>query len=285
MTITDTNIWDNLDTTGTNYGQGGGMYLTGTDKVTTFTGGSISGNEAGNGGGIYIAGGADLTIDGGAVVSSNIVDNGSGGGVSINGAGSSLTCSKAYIKGNDARQYGGGIYNADGTVELTNCNVTGNVADDFSYSRGGGIYTTNPTDPDPPDSPIVNIYSSTIAGNYAWNSGGGLYHNGGSTTATNSIFWDNAAATSNPEIYGTITATYCDVEGGYTGTGNINLDPVFVTPAQAGSGSPTTAGDFHIQSGSNVIDQGTATGAPADDIDGDSRPLGSGIDMGADELE
>ena len=45
----------------------------------------------------------------------------------------------------------------------------------------------------------------------------------------------------------------------------------------------TTAGNFHIQAGSNVIDQGTSTNAPSDDIDGEGRPNGGGIDMGADE--
>ena len=210
----------------------------------------------------------------------NIVDIASGGGVGIVGTGSTLTCSKASFKGNIAAKYGGAIYNDSGSGSLTNCNVTGNTADYDSNSRGGGIYTTNTS-----GTAAVNIYSSTIAGNYAWYGGGGLYHNGGTTSATNSIFWDNAASSVSPEIYGTITVTYSDVEGGFTGTGNINLDPIFVTPAQAGRGTPTPAGDFHIQSDSNVIDQGTATDAPADDIDGDLRPQGAGIDMGADELE
>jgi hypothetical protein len=61
----------------------------------------------------------------------------------------------------------------------------------------------------------------------------------------------------------------------------IRLDPIFVTPAQASSGSPTPAGDFHIQSGSNVIDQGTSTGAPTTDFDGQTRSVPP--DMGADE--
>ena len=67
--------------------------------------------------------------------------------------------------------------------------------------------------------------------------------------------------------------------------GNINLDPLFVIPAQASSGTPTLSGNFHIQSGSPVVDQGTSTGASSDDIDGDGRPIGSGLDMGADEKE
>lgn len=206
MTITDSHIGDNLDTTATNYCYGGGMYLTGTDKVTTFSGGSITGNNASNGGGVYIAGGADLTIDGGAVVSGNIGDSATGAGVKIDGDGSSLTCSGVSFQGNDTSTYGGAIYNNGGSLTLTNCNVTGNTADGQSYSRGGGIYTTGST-------ATVAIYSSTIAGNYAAYGGGGFYHNGGITTATNSIFWDNTAATVSPEIYGTISATYCDIEG------------------------------------------------------------------------
>jgi len=57
-----------------------------------------------------------------------------------------------------------------------------------------------------------------------------LHHGGGVSVATNSIFWGNTADTSNPEINGTITATYCDVEGSYSGAGNIDLDPYFVDP-------------------------------------------------------
>lgn len=34
---------------------------------------------------------------------------------------------------------------------------------------------------------------------------------------------------------------------------------------------------------SPVIDMGTGSGAPVVDIDGDSRPLGGGVDMGSDE--
>ena len=57
-----------------------------------------------------------------------------------------------------------------------------------------------------------------------------MHHGGGVSVATNSIFWGNTADTSNPEINGTITATYCDVEGSYSGAGNIDLDPYFVDP-------------------------------------------------------
>ena len=46
-------------------------------------------------------------------------------------------------------------------------------------------------------------------------------------------------------------------------------------------GAPTSSGDYHLQSGSDCIDEGTGTGAPSDDIDGDSRS--GSIDMGADE--
>jgi hypothetical protein len=86
------------------------------------------------------------------------------------------------------------------------------------------------------------------------------------------------------EISGSATVTYSDVDGGYSGTGNINSDPLFVG-----------SGDYHLQSGSPCIDTGTSSGAPAADIDGDSRGydgdgLGSGgtgdgsdYDMGSDE--
>jgi hypothetical protein len=44
------------------------------------------------------------------------------------------------------------------------------------------------------------------------------------------------------------------------------------------------AGNYHITAVSPAVDQGTATGAPAADYDGEARPSGAGFDIGADEM-
>jgi polygalacturonase len=44
------------------------------------------------------------------------------------------------------------------------------------------------------------------------------------------------------------------------------------------------AGNLHIQAGSAAVDAGSAEGAPALDIDGQKRPAGKRVDIGADEL-
>jgi hypothetical protein len=43
--------------------------------------------------------------------------------------------------------------------------------------------------------------------------------------------------------------------------------------------------DFHLLSASPAIDAGTATGAPSSDLDGNPRPVGAGIDVGAYERQ
>jgi hypothetical protein len=67
---------------------------------------------------------------------------------------------------------------------------------------------------------------------------------------------------------------YSDVQGGYSGEGNIDTDPLFVDPDN---------GDFHLSKNSPCKDAGTDAGVYVD-IDGDSRPQGSGFDIGADEI-
>lgn len=51
---------------------------------------------------------------------------------------------------------------------------------------------------------------------------------------------------------------------------------LFVDPTLPG-------GDYHLRDGSPAIDAGTASGAPANDVDGEARPFGEGFDVGADE--
>ncbi len=49
------------------------------------------------------------------------------------------------------------------------------------------------------------------------------------------------------------------------------------------SGDPLLDAMRHVMAGSPTIDRGTATEAPMTDVDGDARPRGAGIDIGADE--
>jgi hypothetical protein len=63
-------------------------------------------------------------------------------------------------------------------------------------------------------------------------------------------------------------------EGEVYGDDYVEGDPCFVDPVGA---------DFHLQGDSPAIDQGSSLDAPDDDYDGQSRPAGSGYDIGADE--
>ncbi len=286
LTITDSHIDNN---TSTHYG--GGLYLDGASANANITGGTINGNTStstsdGYGPGIYIVNGADLTYTGGSIVG-NIGSAGIGGGIYDVNSGTNLILSKMYIQGNKVPQHGGGVYLVSGsTASITNSIITGNDGGTSNWEMGGGIYSNG----------TLTVNNSTIAGNYG-GKGGGIYVAGGSTTVTNSIIWGNTAGDGSNGISGTATVTYSDVQGGYSGTGNKNIDPIFVAPAQATSGNATTAGNFHICYASGIpsgctsgpspcIDTASATNAPADDIDGQTRPYpypSGPYDMGADE--
>lgn len=134
------------------------------------------------------------------------------------------------------------------------------------------------------------IDNCTVYGNHANSFGGGLYHDMDSyTKVINCIVWGNTADYGGPQVYkydGSSSYTYCDVQGGYSGTGNINQDPKFVDPG---------ANDFHLMADSPCIDVGNDTPThffgynvlPATDYDGNPRIMDGNkdeiakVDMGA----
>ena len=90
------------------------------------------------------------------------------------------------------------------------------------------------------------------------------------------------------------------MEGGHPGAGNIDADPMFVTPGHwADPADPTKpaapgdkkavwiGGDYHLKAGSPCIDAGDpATGSQWTlfDMDGEGRPVGLRPDIGCDEF-
>jgi hypothetical protein len=155
---------------------------------------------------------------------------------------------------------GGGIYGKHDTSNITNNVVAYNSMTYVTYdTSGGGIYLDY-------SSPV--IFNNTITMNTAKNSegggeGGGIYcYNMSSPQITNSILWGDLAVS---EIYkdssSNPTVSYSDIEGGWEGEGNINVDPLFV--ADAG---------YHLSPDSPCIDKGTNLSAPVTDFDGRPRP-------------
>jgi len=120
---------------------------------------------------------------------------------------------------------GEGVYISYAGPVLSNCIISGNGA--------GGIVVSERSEP--------VIRNCTIAGNR----GSGVTVNMSSPTITNSILWDN-----QPEqITGTrgyASISYSDVQGGWSGAGNIDADPCFVS-----TGYWTDANDQNIPAGPN----------------------------------
>ena len=168
---------------------------------------------------------------------------------------------------------GAGIHCVAGNPIIAYCTIWGNHA----VNGGGGmeIYSSNPI-----------ISNCTFSGNSARYGGGdGIFAHNSNQVLTNCIVWGNVPE----EIYvfggGAVTASYCDIRGGWPGTGNINADPCF---------ADTNNGDYHLKSqggrwepneGRWAIDEVTSAcidaGEPMSPIGHEPFPNGGVINMGA----
>lgn len=221
--------------------------------------GAVSGGYAGSGfgGGVYCASNSSVTILN-CKIENNLAKGGDGGdgvdwGNGGHGYGGGIFCaSDSHLKMEDCvifsnRAYGGdggmseeewgldglgkgaGVYCYSGNI--ANCLIEENSAvsgDGYIImpSYGGGIWCAGGT-------AITNCtfrgnFSGNSAFSYIYGEGGGIYCSG-SPTITNCILWGNFAEY-GPQVRGSgAIVSYSDVEGGYTGTGNIDADPCFVT--------------------------------------------------------
>ena len=253
------------------YNKGGGVccrYSVG----TTILNSQISGNQSiWYGGGIYTEY-SDLTIVGCSLADNKC--NFYGGGLYTYKGSTEIRSSS--VSANFSGHTGGGLNFQSGEVELSNVIVVENRTGDYGDGFGGGVFL---------DTETGTLTNCTISENFSAAEGGGLYfeYNECTASVTNTILHGDYPH----EVFAfssTISLDNCDIEGGWSGAGsnNIDLDPSFASPGYWRDGI-WISGDYHILHNSPCIDQGTSTGAPADDIDGESRPAASGYDTGADE--
>ena len=197
----------------------------------------LNNTSNGSGAGMFVNGAATVTN---CTFTGNVTSGGyqSGAGIFTNG---SLLLRNCTFTGNHAGNYGAGIDVNSGAATLTNCIFSSNTASDAATALNfGTLVMTNCTS------------TQNTSGSLA-------VYNGGTETLTNDILFNDSSAEA-----GGITAviTYCDIQGGSAGTGNINADPLFV-------GGPA---DLHLKPGSPCLQAGTGSAAPATDLDGTARP-------------
>jgi hypothetical protein len=184
---------------------------------------------------------------------------------------------RTTLSGNSANYFGSALADSgDGHVWLANVTITGNT-----IAAGYGTVSVSAGH-------SVDIWNSTIAGNYA----GGPGTMGGVLTESpvilaNTILADNDYSNCSVSGAGLITTTGANIDSGSTcgftaGPNMPNTDPLLGSLADNGGYTETMA----LLPGSPAIDTGYGTVCslfPVDAVDqrGVARPIGVGCDIGA----
>ncbi|MBL7152805.1 MAG: right-handed parallel beta-helix repeat-containing protein [Phycisphaerae bacterium] len=216
----------------------------------------------------WVGGGICLQFANATVINCTVTANyasSKGGGIHLRSG--TNVISNCLIADNSVLWRGGGLNATDGNLSIANCVIAHNSAAS-SNGGGGGLFFTGGTQ---------TITNCSIANNSTKLTGGAILCDTSTPIIVNSIFWGNTASSLANMHPGTLVS-YSNVQGGYSGTGNIGADPLFIDPG---------VGNYHLSAGSPCIDAGDPAYGPAPeetDMDGEPRHVGARVDIGADEL-
>ncbi len=230
------------------------------------------------GGGLFAAAVAEgaVTIRT-STIRGNRAPGGAGGGVYFwNSVGKDVKVQRtsiverSLIEGNTAQAGAGGACGADPATQVTRVALANTVfLGNEAGERGGGFLAEETCD--------FRLAHTTLAGNAAGVGGGALSCKSQPerSTVALSLLAENRPDEISPECRATVE--HSDVFLGdssppWPGTGNLNVDPDF------------GASGWRPNRGSPVLDQEIADPPSQVDFDADPRPLGDGVDMGADEV-
>ncbi|RLC90226.1 MAG: hypothetical protein DRI77_14980 [Chloroflexi bacterium] len=292
---------------------GGGIYVGNSNLgapaniwETRFVSNTASTASVGWGGGLYLEAGTSISS---AVVTGNTFEgniastassgDGQGGGMYMMQYGVlSNNLFRQNRAGRDTSGTGGGLYMWEvwGATLKANRFLNNVASEGSSYGTGGAIYCGV--------SVVVTMSNNLLAGNTASSKGDGLCLSTFSgehiaATLVNNTLADNTAGAGSEGIWvgsyisltlinnliaGHTVGVTNTVPASSTVTADHNLfwnssDPI--TGSNAIHADPLLIADYHLGIGSPAEDAGVTIPWLTDDLAGDSRPQGSGYDMGA----
>lgn len=255
-----------------------------------FAGGETALYQRNIGGNVTILDGLDSADS--VIVGVNIADAGLNGVVVTHGSGAGdggavwllgldLTLANCVFGGNYADDDGGGVYiTTDSTVTVKRCVFRNNIAnhnaagiavrygaqvvvqDSLFYSNAangeGGAGWVDGTSTTTSSLTLINC---TIVSNTGTNGGGAFRNDAGVLTVVGSILWNNGASEIDANG-GTTNVTYSNIQGGFTGIGNLMTNPLFVSIG---------ADNYQLQATSPCIDSADGNQASAWDLLGNAR--------------
>ena len=192
-----------------------------------------------------------------------------------------LFISDVYVKNtvvrNNSAQNGAGVYNRFGLVELVNCEISANRAE----QAGGGVYN----EVNPRSANSVRIINGTVAGNYAGVKGGGV---AASQSDALLVLYNSIVAMN---LSGDVDANVsCDVS--LSSASLIGTAPGFVVAPIFDYVDKTLINadliNLRLASNSVAIDAGSYSYVGTNnkvDLDGANRVYGSNVDLGAYEYQ
>jgi len=284
------------------YGFGGGGGIYNEDNYPTITNCTFIENYAPiEGGGMY--NGRNNPI----LTNCTFVENSAYTGGGMYNSSSNATLTICIFTANTATNQGGGMESTRSNLTLTNCTFSGNSAyNDYDYlsSFGGGINSL--------EGDTIILTNCTFAHNSA-QYGNALCSSNfepSNFEFINCILWDGGQEIFYSDFHPiTITITYSNIQGGWSGEGgnNIDADPMFAYPgywvdvndpnAVVEPNDPNAVwidGDYHLKSQAGrwdpnslswIVDDVTSpcidTGDPNSPIGNEPFPNGDIINMGA----
>jgi hypothetical protein len=296
--------------------QGAGTVVTcasGEGPDTLLEGFTITGGDASLGGGMHNVGSSPTVRD--CIFTGNLGDVGA---AMRNRSGSSPLIEGCSFIDNTARAAGGGMINGEGRPVIRDClfrdntgsmgyGAVGNLDDSggsptihncrFIRNYGGWtggaatdagnstwvncVFSRNVTEGPAERGTLTTINGPTVINcTFSRNAGHGIAtgdRNNG-LTVVNAILWGNTEEAIY-DLYEPTAVSFSDVEGGWSGPGNINADPLFV---QSGTDN------VRLSFGSPCVNAGDNGAIPVwvdTDLDGNPRIIDGIVDMGAYEGE